>query len=83
MANGYQEGHLTVKVVVEYLNYATHQIIRSNDKSSTTIRRAGKVNADAIKNDIVVLEARIDFSDAHAALDFQKEIKMQNFGNTI
>lgn len=78
--NGYQEGHLTVEIVMGDLDYATHQTITSNDKSTTTIRRAGKVNTDAIKSGIVVHEARIALPNAQAALGFQKEIKNAELG---
>ncbi len=80
LENGYQEGHLTVEVVFDDVNYATDQVITSPDRSTTTIRRYGKINSDAIKNGTVAHEVRIALPDAEAALEYQKKIRNTELG---
>ena len=78
--NGYAEGHLTVEIVSGELTYSTHQVITANDKSSTSIRRAGTINGDAIKYGIVAHEVKIALPNAEAARLFQKDIINADLG---
>lgn len=45
--NGPQKGHFTIEVLHSDLNYATHQVITTEDWSETTIVRAGGFNERA------------------------------------
>ncbi len=80
LENGHAEGHLTVEIVMNGINYATHQVITSDDKSTTSIRRAGGVNSEAIDKGIVVHEARIALPNAEAAFRAQKDLVNADLG---
>lgn len=69
-----------MEIVFDDISYSTHQVITALDKSATSIRRAGTINSDAIKNGTVAHEARIALPDAEAALKFQKEILNSELG---
>ncbi|BFM16850.1 hypothetical protein R50073_30330 [Maricurvus nonylphenolicus] len=74
--NGYQEGHLTIEVVLGDLSYATHQIITAKDKSQTTIVRAGRYNTQ----NQVAQETKIPLPNASVAIEYQKSLINEELG---
>ena len=58
------------------LNYATHQVITTQDHSQTTIVRAGSFNSQRE----AVNEATIELPNAILAIDFQKSLINQDLG---
>ncbi|MEE2000620.1 RHS repeat-associated core domain-containing protein [Alkalimonas sp. MEB108] len=74
--NGYAEGHFTVEVVWNDLNYATHQVITSSDKSTTTIIRAGSYNSGKTP----AHESIVKLEDAESAMKLQKNLINEELG---
>ena len=74
--NGRQEGHFTIEVLHSDLNYATHQVITTEDWSETTIVRAGGFN----EKGHLVREAKIPLPNAELAIITQKNMIRQELG---
>jgi RHS repeat-associated protein len=74
--NGFSEGHFTIEVFKADLSYSTHQVITADDRSQTTIVRAGNFN----KQRESVKEAIIELPNAIAAIDLQKSMKNESLG---
>ncbi|VAW86810.1 Rhs-family protein [hydrothermal vent metagenome] len=74
--NGHPEGHFTVEIVTNDLEYSTHQVITAKDQSQTTIVRTGRCS----KGKTPVHEAVVDLPDAQAALDYQKNMINEELG---
>ncbi|WP_305974636.1 RHS repeat-associated core domain-containing protein [Rheinheimera baltica] len=73
--NGYTEGHFTIEVFYDGMGYSSHQVI-GEDRSDTTIIRAGKYNSSkkAVHESIIKLE------DAEAAQTLQKNMINEQLG---
>ena len=74
--NGHPEGHFTVEIVTNDLEYSTHQVITAKDQSQTTIVRTSRYS----KGKTPVHEAVVDLPDAQAALDYQKNMINEELG---
>ncbi len=74
--NGYQEGHLTIEIIDGDISYHTDQVITSDDKSSTTIRRSNK----AFEGEVPVAVVEIPIPNAEAARNLQKQLINENLG---
>jgi len=68
--NDHPEGHFTVVVVIDDINYNTHQVVTKEDYSQTKIVRAG----NATKNRVISHEAIVELPDPQAALEYQKSM---------